>query len=54
MKVTYIGYFGRTANVKNTPLDAAGVDAFAAAIVALPRRTPGAEVISLADRKRDR
>ena len=45
MKFTEYGYFGRTQNVKDAPIEAAGVDAFAAAIAALPRRRPSAEIV---------
>lgn len=37
-KVTYYGYFGPTTNVKDAPISAEGVNAFAAAIGALPAR----------------
>jgi hypothetical protein len=46
MKITEIGYFGRTTNVKDAP--AVPVDAFAAAIASLPRRArPSADIIPL-------
>lgn len=37
-KVTFYGYFGPTTNVKDAPISAEGVNAFAAAIAALPPR----------------
>lgn len=47
MKFTEYGYFGRSQNVKDAPIGAVGVDAFAAAIAALPQRArPSADVIA--------
>lgn len=53
-RVTYYGYFGPSQNVKDAPIDAAGVDAFAASIAALPRRKPGADVVAMPVRERGR
>lgn len=39
MKVTWIGYFGRTQNVRAVQAGAPSPDAVAAAIAALPRRS---------------
>jgi len=40
MKITEIGYFGPTTNVREPRLGALGVDQLAAAIAALPPRKP--------------
>ncbi|MBX9881243.1 MAG: hypothetical protein K2X73_04650 [Sphingomonas sp.] len=55
MKLTYIGYFGPTQNVRAPGADAPSPDAVAAAIAALPRRrkAPAADnVIDLEARRR--
>lgn len=47
-KVTYYGYFGPRTNVKDAPINAAGVDAFVTVIASLPRRAePASNVVDL-------